>query len=63
MADEAIAEFSAETPILTIRDKDKKKGVAGLDENGQLNTNVLPDEVEFAIVNAFKHTFETTTCL
>ena len=63
MANEAIAEFSAETPILTIRDKDKRNGVAALDENGQLNSNVLPDEVEFAIVNALKNTFETTICL
>ena len=60
MADEVIADFSAETPILTIRDKDRKKGVAGLDENGQMNVNVLPDEAEFAIVTALKYTFENT---
>lgn len=59
MTDAAIAEFSAETPILTIRDKNKKNGVAALDENGKSHPNTLPDEAEFAIVNSMKYLTET----
>ena len=63
MANEAQAEFSAESPILTIRDKNVRNGVAGLDANKQIDSTVLPDEVNFAVINALKNTFETTECL
>lgn len=63
MPENEIAPFSAETPILTIRDKNAKRGVAALDDDAKLDVNVLPVEAEFAIITALKHTFETTTCL
>jgi hypothetical protein len=59
MTDTPTADFSAETPILTIRDKNAKRGVAGLDDDGKLSLDVLPDELQFAIVHSLKHTFET----
>lgn len=60
MSTELLGNAPPESPVMLRREADVERGYASIDAGGQIKVTVLPDEAEFAIINALKNTFETT---